>query len=44
MISVKQHLSERVEWKSYDEILEMVVADKENYTKPSFFKDGFGFK
>ena len=30
------HLSDRVEWKSFIEIMEMVVADKDAYPKPKF--------
>lgn len=31
---VQEHLSDRVEWMRYDQIMEMVLADKENYPKP----------
>jgi hypothetical protein len=33
---VNAHLSDRVEWKSFEEILHIVVADKESYPKPHF--------
>jgi len=33
---VSHHLSDRVEWKDFGEIMDMVLADKENYPKPSF--------
>ena len=33
---INLHLSDRVEWRSFEEILDLVVADKENYPKPEF--------
>lgn len=33
---IRQHLADRVEWKSFSEIMEMVVADKESYPIPVF--------
>lgn len=33
---INEHLSDKVEWMSYDEILEMVVNDKKSYPKPDF--------
>lgn len=33
---INEHLSDRVEWKSAKEIMEMVVADKENYPKVNY--------
>ena len=33
---INQHLSDRVEWMSFEQILDLVVADKENYPKPEF--------
>ena len=32
---VKEHLSDRVEWKSFEEILRIVVADKASYPTPA---------
>lgn len=31
---VQEHLSDRVEWMRYDEIMELVLVNKEYYTKP----------
>lgn len=33
---INRHLSHRVEWMSFAQILDMVVADKESYPKPDF--------
>lgn len=33
---INTHLSDKVEWKSFEEIMNMVIADKENYKKPIF--------
>ncbi len=33
---VNEHLSDRVEWMSFEEILDMVVKDKKNYPMPDF--------
>jgi hypothetical protein len=33
---ISRHLGDRVEWKSFAEILELVVADKAAYPKPKF--------
>lgn len=33
---VNRHLADRVQWCSFEEILNMVVAEKENYPKPVF--------
>ena len=30
---IQTHLSDRVEWKSFEELLQMVVLDKKNYPK-----------
>ena len=36
---VNQHLSDRVEWMSFEQILKMVVANKEAYPKPEILQD-----
>ncbi|MBP3300462.1 MAG: hypothetical protein J6M34_03040 [Clostridia bacterium] len=33
---INEHLSDRVEWKSFEEILRMVCANKQDYPKPNF--------
>ena len=33
---IKEHLSDRVEWMSFEQITDLVLADKENYPKPVF--------
>jgi len=33
---INEHLSDRVEWMSFQEIMELVLADKESYPKPHF--------
>lgn len=33
---ITRHLSDRVEWMNFQQIMEMVVADKTNYPKPVF--------
>ena len=33
---IKEHLSDRVEWMSYEEIMNMVINDKESYPMPDF--------
>ena len=33
---INEHLSDKVEWMSFREIMELVLADKESYPKPNF--------
>ena len=33
---IKTHLSDRVEWKSFEEILDIVSQDKASFPKPQF--------
>jgi hypothetical protein len=33
---INEHLSDKVEWMTFREIMELVLADKENYPKPNF--------
>jgi hypothetical protein len=33
---IKLHLSDRVEWMSFEQIMELVVSDKASYPKPVF--------
>ncbi|MBQ5791252.1 MAG: hypothetical protein IIW19_00905, partial [Clostridia bacterium] len=33
---IKLHLSDRVEWMSFEQIMELVIADKAAYPKPVF--------
>ena len=33
---IKQHLSDRVEWMSFEQILDLVLSDKADYPKPVF--------
>lgn len=35
---VNEHLSDRVEWMSFEEIMNLVLENKENYPKPEFKK------
>lgn len=35
---VNEHLCDRVEWMSYEEIMNLVLSDKKNYPKPNFNK------
>ena len=33
---IEEHLSDRVEWMSFAEIMEMVAADPDSYPRPCF--------
>ena len=35
---INDNLSDRVEWKSYEEIMDLVLSDKSSYPKPNFNK------
>lgn len=35
---VNTHLADKVEWRSYEDIMNMVLSDKESYPKPEFLK------